>query len=123
MNSRVVKVSSWILKISSIGFILAACYHVLAIFIDLNNSVVWRNLLFVAINAWCAFETRRLKPYFIVVFTILFVQQLFSHGSSVIRNLHDHRFDWLGVFVLAAITIIYLALIVSAIDKFKVNRK
>jgi hypothetical protein len=121
MNSSLVKTSLLILKISSVVFIAAACYHLLAVFIMLNNSTGWRNMLFVLINLWCAFEITRTKKYFIVIFTVLFVQQMISHGSSFINNLHEHRFDWLSVFVLIAITVIYFALIISATVKFKMK--
>ncbi len=119
MNQSLARTSSLILKISSIGFIAAACYHLLAIFFELNNSTGWRNILFVVINLWCAFEIRKTRKYFIVLFTVLFVQQVISHGSSVIENMHEHNTDWLSIFVLAAILIIYAALMFSASVKFK----
>jgi hypothetical protein len=123
MNSSLVKTSLLILKIASVVFIAAALYHLIAIFRTLNNSTGWRNILFVLINLWCAFEITRTKKYFIVLFTVLFVQQAISHGSSVINNLHEHRIDWLSVFVLTAITVIYFALIISASVKFKMTSK
>jgi len=76
-------------------------------------------MLFVLINLWCALEIRRTKKYFLILFTVLFVQQIISHGNSVIDNLKDHRFDWFGVFVLTAITIIYFTWIISAIVKLQ----
>ena len=111
------RTSTLMLKISSFVFIAAACYHLLAIFIALNNSAGWRNLLFVLINLWCAFEIRKPKRYFIFLFSILFAQQLISHGSSVIRNYHDYHTDWLGISTLIFITLTYIALIISAVVK------
>ena len=123
MNQSLVKASSLILKISSIGFIAAACYHLLAIFIVLNNSTGLRNVLFVLINLWYAFEITKAKKYFIVLFTVLFVQQVISHGSSVIENAHECHTDWLSIFVLITIIIIYTALMLSAIVKLKTTTK
>jgi hypothetical protein len=113
MNSVLIKTSSLILKISSIGFIIAACYHLLATFIVLNNSAVWRNLLFVFINFWCAFEIRKSKKYFIILFTGLFIQQLISHGNSVLQACMNNSIDWFDISVIIGITISYLAVAVK----------
>ncbi len=123
MNSIVIRISSFILKISSIGFIATAFYHLLAIFMDLNNSTASRNILFVIINLWCAFEIRRAKIYFIVLFTALLVQQVISHGNSIIKNIHEHHTDWLSIFALTSLIIIYFALILSVLRKFQTQTK
>lgn len=110
-----IRTSSWMLKIASFAFIAAACYHLLAIFIVLNNSAYWRNLLFIFINLWCAFEIRKLKKYFVFLFSILFIQQLISHGTSIIRSHYDFHTDWLGILTLIFITLTYIALIISTV--------
>jgi hypothetical protein len=121
MHPTLIRTSSFILKIASAGFVIAAAYHLLAIFIFLNNSTVWRNLCFILINLWCAFEIRKRKKYFIFLFTILLIQQLISHGSSIIRNIQTGDTNLLNVFVVVSITLIYIALIVSVMGLNKMQ--
>jgi hypothetical protein len=102
-----------ILKIAKVGFFVAACYHFIAIFIRLNDAPVWRNILFVLINMLCAIEIQKGKSYFIFLFSILFIQQLISHGGSLIKSCNTNQTDWLSIFVLISITAIYASLLIS----------
>lgn len=106
------RASLLILKFCSLVFFIAACYHLLAVFVALNDSPVWRNLLFVLINLWCAFEIRRFKKYFVVFFSLLFIQQLISHGGAVVRSFGESHFDWLGILTLVFMTITYISLVI-----------
>jgi len=113
----IIKISAFILKLASYGFIAASIYHFIAFFIPLNNSTGWRNILFVLINIWCAFEIRRIKNYFVILFSILLIQQFISHGNSILKSI-GYQIDWLSIFVLAALSIIYFALLLSL--RFKI---
>jgi len=123
MHPFIIRTSSLILKTSSIVFIVAALYHLFAIFFHLNNSGGWRNLVFVLVNLWCSYEIRKFKNYFILLFTVLFVQQLISHGNSIIKNFANHNTVWLDISVLIFMTIIYVALIISAITNLQIEKR
>jgi len=105
------KIADAILKCAWFAFAAAALYHLLAIFIALNNSTGWHNGLFVIINLWCAFEIGRARLYFVIIFTGLYIQQVISHGNSIFRSMNENKLDWLSILVLISITIIYIALI------------
>jgi hypothetical protein len=115
MHSSLIRTSAFILKIAAIGFATAACYHFLVIFFKLNDSPVWRNLLFTGINIWCSFEITKVRSFFVILFTLLFLQQLYSHGSSIINNYNEQNADWLSIFVLLFLTIVYISLVISAL--------
>ena len=117
MNSSSTKISTFILKVAFYGFLAAAIYHLFALFIVLNNSTGWRNFLFAFINLWCAYEIKGVKNYFVILFSVLFIQQFISHGQSILKSIGT-QMDWLSIFVLAALAIVYFALLVVA--RFKV---
>jgi hypothetical protein len=116
MHPGLTKAAAIILKLASLAFIVAAVYHLAAVFFDLNKSSVLRNLLFVIINIWCAMEIGRGRKYFIFLFTILFIQQLISHGSWVVNG-ESAQGRVLDIFVLMSITIIYAALLIRKSDR------
>jgi len=107
------RASSLMLRIASYVFVAAAFYHLLAVFIVLNDSTTWRNLIFVLINIGCAIEIRNRKPYFVFLFSALFIQQVISHGSVVISSCQGNHTDWLGIGTLAFMTLTYASLIIS----------
>lgn len=113
------KASDVIIKYSWIAFAAAAFYHLLAIIFGLNNSTGWHNCLFVVINLWCAIEVRRARKYFVILFTILYIQQLISHGASILRSMNENKMDWLSILVLCALTVMYVAVVVSASAKHR----
>jgi hypothetical protein len=116
MHPGLTKAAAIILKLASVAFVIAALYHLAAVFIELNNSSIRRNLLFVVINIWCAIEMGRGRKYFIFLFTILFIQQLISHGSWVVNG-ESVQGRELDIFVLISVTIIYAALLIRKSDR------
>jgi hypothetical protein len=112
-KSSKIKVADLISKYAWIVFVAAAIYHLLSIFVKLNNSTTLRNELFILINLWCAFEVKRGKKYFIILFAILFIQQVYSHGDSLLKNLNENKIDWLSVIVILTMSSIFWALLSS----------
>jgi hypothetical protein len=108
--------ASIIFLTASIGFLIAAIYHLLSIFISLNGSGFWHNLLFVVINLWFALKIKSGKKYFYISFTVLYIQQLFSHGSYFINSYQDNRIDWLSVLVLIFLSAVYIAKGISILN-------
>ena len=98
--------------IFSILFVFAAMYHAAAIFIKLNDSPAWRNIFFVLINLFCVYGLLIRRKYFIYFFGLLLVQQLYSHGSSLINSLEaDGKLDWRNIAVLSILPFIFICLI------------
>jgi hypothetical protein len=103
MNSKVL----W--KIFAGIFVLTALYHLLAIFIHLNELKKWRNLIFVGIDLLIALGVWKRPAYFVFIFALFLIQQYFSHGNDLIQLWElKHKIDWSSVF-----TILYLPVVFS----------
>ena len=100
-----------VLKSSFYSFIIVAVYHLVAMFFHINEISVGRNLLFVLINFICAFEMKWKHKFFLIPFSVLLIQQLYSHGSSFIDEYALHQFDWRSVLILIFIPLIYFAFV------------
>src|SRR5436309_2141551 len=68
-------------------FLLAAIYHLAAVFFkihpDESGSSASRNILFAVINLICVYGIIKRPKWFVFAFAILLVQQYFSHGISL----------------------------------------
>lgn len=102
---------SVVLKSSFYSFILVGLYHLNAIFFPMNEISKSRNFLFVLINFICAFEMKSKHKFFLIPFSVLLVQQFYSHGSSFILKYSQNNFDWRSVLVLIFFPLIYTAFI------------
>ena len=84
-----------------LGLALAAAYHVVAI---VNGSAgAGRHALFVALNLLFAAGFWRPFRGFVVLVALLAVQQLASHGQTLLHAFEtEQRVDWPSVIVLIA---------------------
>jgi len=96
----------------AVFFILSAVYHLSAVFLRINESPVWRNLLFTAINLFTAYGLLKRPSWFIYLFTVLVIQQFYSHGLDLLNrwNLH-HKIDWISLAVLVIMPVIFAFLL------------
>jgi hypothetical protein len=85
-------------------FGLAAVYHLAAIMwrrLDDQSSAA-RHCLFVFIDINVAFGLYRRPRFFFWLFSLLGLQQLYSHGGAFIHELvRSHTVDWQSLLVLA----------------------
>ncbi len=93
-------------------FGIAAVYHLAGLFYPVNNAPVWRHALFVIINAGCIYGLLKRPKWFAYVFFAFTIQQLNSHGGSLIDNwnLH-HKIAWIDLSVVIITPLIFLALL------------
>jgi hypothetical protein len=101
-------------------FVLSAIYHLVGLFIHVNDSPFWRNLLFVVINSFVAWGLLKRPSYFIYLFILLMIQQIYSHGSDLINLWNDHhKLDWLSLLVIVILPVMLVFLIIDRKGKLK----
>jgi len=112
------KVYKIIFIIFGVFFVISAGYHLVALFVKINDSPLWRNLLFVGINLFVAYCLTQRFPWFIYLFILLMIQQFYSHGSDLINLWHtQHKIDWMSFFVLLILPVIFVFLILDRSGK------
>jgi hypothetical protein len=104
--------------IFALFFFISAAYHLVAVFVSVNESPVWRNLLFVGINAFTGYFLLKRPRWFIWFFILLMFQQLYSHGSDLINAWNSqHRIDWMSLMVILVMPAIYIFLLIDRTAK------
>jgi hypothetical protein len=105
-------------RLLALGLLLAAAYHVVAI---VNGSAAaGRHALFVAINLLFAAGFWRPFRGFVVLVALLVVQQLVSHGQTLLRVLEaEQRVDWPSVIVLIAMPLAIAVLVLESRSRRK----
>lgn len=91
---------------------LAGLYHLANLFYKMDESPLWRHLLFIVITMFCMYGFIKRPPYFVYFMAALFLQQCYSHGTFLFdlwtktRQVH-----WISVFDLLLIPIGLICLI------------
>ena len=89
-------------------FVVSALFHLYCLFAA-DASPPWRHALFVAINLGVAWGCWRRPSWFVWVFGLLVLQQLYSHGGDFAQA-WPTRIDWRSLLVLVGMPLIGLAL-------------
>jgi len=104
----------------SVLFILAAMYHAigfLAPAFGLSGARL-RHVLFVVIDALCAWYILRRPLWFVAGFTLLTFQQLYSHNARAWVWWHaGKRLDWISFIVIALIPVALALLFKDTCDR------
>lgn len=101
------RLAFWFWLAISASFVLAALFHAHA---AVTHSLpVWRHVLFAAINLGVAWGCWRRPRWFIGVFGLLLLQQLYSHSLDL-AGAWPERTDWNSVVVLLGMPLVALAL-------------
>lgn len=104
----------------AVFFILSAVYHLVAVFARVNDSPVWRNLLFTGINLFVAWCLLKRPPWFIYLFAVLLIQQIYSHGSDFLTLWNaQHKIDWMSLGVVLIMPVIFVFLLLDKLGKIK----
>jgi len=107
-------------RILACMFTGAAIFHLVNIFYRTDNSPTWRHLLFFVIGIACAYFFLVRPKYFLFLFIILFIQQYYSHGSSLIHQWTEtHTVNWISIAVLLAFPCALILLLQDYKTKFR----
>jgi len=109
MNKRIA--NNLFIGLAILPFV-AALYHLIGVFYKVNNSPVWRHILFIGINIVCVYGLLKRPLWFIFFFLSLLIQQLYSHGGDILWHWqHEHRIDWISVGVVTFMPLIFVLLL------------
>jgi len=93
-------------------FFLAAIYHFVGIFYKVNDAPVWKHLLFVEIDLFCAYGILRRPKYFAYLFALFLLQQYYSHGTYLINMWNEKKqVHLISLFVLFVLPFALICLI------------
>ena len=106
------KSRSVLFKAFAVLFLLTAIYHAAGLFIKINESPIWRHLLFVGINLFCVYGFLKRPKYFVYLFVLLLIQQYYSHGTDLVHLWNDQKqIDWISFFDLLILPIVLICLV------------
>jgi hypothetical protein len=92
-----------------------AIFHVVALFVSVNDVPLWRHALFIGVNVLCVLGFVKRPRAFVWLFGALVVQQLWSHGGDVVTTwTFAHRIDAMGVGVCLVMPALWVLLLVDA---------
>jgi hypothetical protein len=99
-------------------FLLAGLYHLIGLFAEINKEPLWRNGLFVIINLFCFYGLLKRPGYFVYLFGILLLQQVYSHGGDLLNLWSTHKqVDWLSLGVIIYMPLVFVLLVVDTRSK------
>ena len=99
---------------------LAGTYHFVGVFFKVDESPIWRHLLFVGINIFCVYGFLKRPKYFVFLVALLFVQQCYSHGTYMVNLwIKTKQIHWISVFDLLLLPIGLICLI----EDYKLKNK
>jgi hypothetical protein len=105
------------LQILFIAFALLALaamvYHVIGAIKPFDATPAWRHSLFIGINIICIYGLLKRPVWFIWFWTLLTLQQLYSHGAHFVRLLSENKFTWIDFGVLVLMPVIFILLLID----------
>ena len=104
--------------------ILAAIYHVAAFTAPVLAipGQPWRHAFFAVIGIICAVNLLRRPEWFVIVFAVLTLQQLYSHGMRAWEWWYmEHRLDWISFCVILLLPFILVLLVLDAYTRRSTN--
>jgi len=110
----------WLFRLIAVLLILAATYHAVGFLAPALGipGVRWRHALFVSIDLLCAWYVLRRPLWFVAAFSLLALQQLYSHSTRAWVWWHmERRLDWVSILVIALTPLALVLLIKDAHDR------
>lgn len=99
---------------------MAGTYHFVGVFYKVDESPIWRHLLFVGINIFCVYGFLKRPKYFVFFIALLYVQQCYSHGTYMFNLwIKTKQIHWISAFDLLLLPIGLICLI----EDFKFKNK
>jgi len=109
----------FVFQIATSLSLIVAFYHLIAIFYQISPASPTRHLVFFVINLFCAYGFNKRPNFFVLIFFLLTIQQLYSHGGSLIRHWTSYQsIDFIDLFVVILIPVFFVNLVVDCKFKF-----
>ena len=86
-------------------------YHVIGVIQPFDKSPAWRHAIFIGVCSISVYGLLKRPEWFVWFFGLLVVQQLYSHGSHFINQLHNGKINWIDVAVIIITPIVFILLL------------
>ena len=94
---------------------LTAVYHLVGIFINVNEASPARHLVFFFISVLMAYWMLKRPRFLPYLFAILLIQQLYSHGKDIYPIwVQERRITWIDVGVVLVMPCIFISILLDA---------
>jgi hypothetical protein len=114
-----IKARRFLLKAFTVLSALATCYHLAGAIFKIDESPVWRHLLFTGITIFCFYGFRKRPRYFVILFAVLLVQQYYSHGTYMYDLwVNENKVHWISIFDLLLLPLAFICLVEDAKMRF-----
>ena len=102
------RVPDWTFRVFASFLVVAAAYHLLGIFVKINDDPPWRHALFVGVDLLFAYGLLKRPPYFSWLFLLFLGQQYFTHGGKLLRRWEQQgTVDWISLVVLVLLPVVF----------------
>ena len=95
----------------------ALLYHTAGAVQPFDKTPAWRHTLFIAINTICIYGLLKKPKWFVWFFGALTIQQLYSHGSHLIKLLGENKANLLDAAVIILMPLIFILLLINQKSK------
>jgi hypothetical protein len=112
INNLLLKQVSKIFFIAALLAGITAVYHLYYAFTTTGNIMI-RHIVFIFINLFLVFFFVNRPSYFIILFFLLSLQQLYSHGSRFVKYLSEKNIDWISAAVIIIMPFLLYLLILE----------
>lgn len=98
-------------KVFAVLASMTAIYHLLGLFYKVDESPIWRHLVFVVINLFCIYGILERPKYFVYLVALLLIQQYYSHGTYLINLWNSKKqIHWISIIDLLLLPIALICL-------------
>jgi hypothetical protein len=112
------KYHAWVFRIMIVALAVAASYHFIGIFFEINESSPRRHFVFVLVDLICLYGFVKRPAYFVFIFLAFMIQQYYSHGEYlVLLWINEGQVHWISVCVLILMPIGLWALVSEIIGR------
>ncbi len=110
----------FIWKFAIFTFFVAGFYHFIGIFYEVNDAPPYRHFVFVLINLFCIYGFYKRPKYFVFLFFLLVINQLDTHGGSLLRDWGDKGIiNWIDLFVVILVPLFFAHLVMDWKSRFQ----
>jgi hypothetical protein len=90
---------------------IAAAYHFVGIFGNVNDDPAWRHALFAGIDLGLAYGLLKRPRHFSWFFLAFLIQQYYTHGAKFINRWEvQATVDWISLLVLLVLPVVFFFL-------------
>jgi hypothetical protein len=95
----------------------AMLYHTVGAVQPFDATPAWRHTLFIGVCTICMYGLLKRPKWFLWFFSVLTVQQLYSHGSHLIQLLQEDKLNFIDAAVVLLMPLVFILLLMDSKSK------